>query len=465
MRDMTYHAATNLAANHRDCLQAALAAWPADGAAATARAPAIADVMGGIGESSGSLVLTATLNLSFMVSLWKTQSGRLDIRFVPEGGASSPKEFSLAIDCLGASQTNGCKMIEACKKAGAEWAAPLCLTLDRAVASGFIQRPKGLAALVVTDFPPDVDLGRPTVLAAATQEALGRLEGAALDRAAKSRLCSDSISSLTGVLSIRTAMTCLAGSADGALLQICLHPQPTCEPLPMPPGVTIVAVRTSLNRPVSAERLVDTRLCAEMGHRVLQAALNGDGRALRLDRLAAITPTEFVERYRDYIPSRITGKQFVAKFGDFRGVNGESIAPTDVFKIRSRAEHHIYENRRVHEFATAINRARRANSLEPLVAAGELMYASHWSHSQRCGIGGVETDRMVSSLRRRGPADGLYGAKVTGGGLGGEMVVLMRDDPHSHAALASAIAEVQSSCQKAFHTYRGSLAGAELAIV
>src|SRR5262249_12710296 len=161
--------------------------------------------------------------------------------------------------------------------------------------------------------------------------------------------------------------------------QICTHPQPSCEPLPLPAGISIVAIRTCLNRPISPERLIDTRLCAEMGHRVLQAALNGDGRAARIDRLAAVSPTDFVEHYRDYIPSRITGKQFVAKSGDFRGANGQAIAPTDVFKIRSRAEHHIYENRRVHEFATHINRARRANALEPMVAAGELMYASHWS--------------------------------------------------------------------------------------
>jgi galactokinase len=246
-------------------------------------------------------------------------------------------------------------------------------------------------------------------------------------------------------------------------MQVCVYPQPACEPLPLPAGISIVALRTSLNRPVSAERLVDTCLCAEMGHRVLQAALNGDGRTVRLDRLTAITPTEFVDRYREIIPSRMTGKQFVAKFGEVRGLNGTALAPNDIYKIRSRAEHHIYENRRVHEFATAINRARRANSLEPLVAAGELMYASHWSHSQRCGIGGVETDRIVSSIRKRGPADGLYGAKVTGGGFGGEMVVLLRNDPHSHAALNAAIEEVQSACQKSIHTYRGSLAGAEFA--
>lgn len=466
---MTHNAATSeLASKHRELLAGFLAETPASqGAPATAQAPAIADVMGGIGEDSGSLVLTATLGLSFFVSLWQTPGDRLTIRFVPESGAGSAKNFSMPLASISASPQDGQPILDKCTAENATWAAPICLTIHRAIASGLAPRPKqGLAALVVTDFPPEVDLGRPTVMASATMEALCRLNNNNLDRADKSRLCSDAVSTMTGVWSLRTAMTALAGCADGSLLQIRFQPQPSCEPLSLPPGIAILATRTSLGRPVSAERLVDTRLCAEMGHRVIQASFGGDGQAdaIRIDRLSAISPTEYVERYRDIIPSKMTGKQFVAKFGEFRGLNG-TLAPGDVYKIRSRAEHHIYENRRVHEFATALNRAKRTNAMAAMIEAGELMYASHWSHSQRCGIGGVETDRLATCIRKHGPAAGLFGAKVTGGGNGGEMVVLMRDDPQSHAALAAAINEAQLATHKTIHTYRGSLAGAELATV
>jgi L-arabinokinase len=54
---------------------------------------------------------------------------------------------------------------------------------------------------------------------------------------------------------------------------------------------------------------------------------------------------------------------------------------------------------------------------------GELMYASHESYSA-CGLGSSGTDRLVDLVREAGPASGLFGAKITGGGSGGTVAVL-----------------------------------------
>jgi L-arabinokinase len=89
------------------------------------------------------------------------------------------------------------------------------------------------------------------------------------------------------------------------------------------------------------------------------------------------------------------------------------------------------------------------------------MYASHWSYSQRCGIGGAEADRITQSVRRRGPADGLYGAKVTGGGAGGEVIVLMKSDERARTALAEAMQEAAQSINRPIDIHEGSLCGAE----
>ena len=53
------------------------------------------------------------------------------------------------------------------------------------------------------------------------------------------------------------------------------------------------------------------------------------------------------------------------------------------------------------------------------------MYASHESYSA-CGLGSAGTDRLVELVRQAGPAAGLYGAKITGGGSGGTVAVLAR---------------------------------------
>ena len=55
---------------------------------------------------------------------------------------------------------------------------------------------------------------------------------------------------------------------------------------------------------------------------------------------------------------------------------------------------------------------------------GALMGASHRGYST-IGLGAAETDAMVEAVRRRGPAQGFYGARVSGGGCGGTVVVLL----------------------------------------
>jgi L-arabinokinase len=60
-----------------------------------------------------------------------------------------------------------------------------------------------------------------------------------------------------------------------------------------------------------------------------------------------------------------------------------------------------------------------------LHAMGELMYAAHDSYTA-CGLGSEATDALVNLVKEAGPASGLYGAKITGGGSGGTVAILGR---------------------------------------
>jgi L-arabinokinase len=51
------------------------------------------------------------------------------------------------------------------------------------------------------------------------------------------------------------------------------------------------------------------------------------------------------------------------------------------------------------------------------------MYQSHGSYSA-CGLGSDGTDLLVALAREAGPAQGIYGAKITGGGSGGTVAIL-----------------------------------------
>jgi galactokinase len=60
------------------------------------------------------------------------------------------------------------------------------------------------------------------------------------------------------------------------------------------------------------------------------------------------------------------------------------------------------------------------------------MYASHQSYTS-LGLNSEGTDLLVNLARKEGPANGLFGAKITGGGSGGTVAVL--SDQSSQSAI------------------------------
>ena len=62
-----------------------------------------------------------------------------------------------------------------------------------------------------------------------------------------------------------------------------------------------------------------------------------------------------------------------------------------------------------------------------LAAIGELMRQAHRGYTS-IGLGCDELDVMLKELSALGPSKGVYGARVSGGGSGGTVVVLCRED-------------------------------------
>lgn len=451
---------------HRLCegLRAAFAAQgQPNGRIAMAQAPGAVDVMGGLCEDRGSLVLTTTLALAIRAVVWET--GGSDVRLLLDGPATKgvAKEFSIPFSGLAATDSHSEGLSEHCRSAKAEWAAPGCLVIQRAILDQAIPRPAaGLTILLQSDFPADADLGRPCATATAVLDGLCKLYGRTIEPWKRATLASEAAMPLSGLRRVRAAMTAFCGKGDGALMKMRFRPQPECEPLILPTGVAMAVVRTQLSRPTTRERLLETRVCAEMGEKMIHGLRTRDGMAPEKAQalLATISPSDYVENYRNRLPLKISGKAFTASFGAFHGLDGDANGKA-IYKVRSRLEHHIYENQRVQEFVSFIALARRTGAASALIEAGERMYASHWSYSQRCGIGGAEADLITQLVRRRGAAEGLFGAKVTGGGAGGEVVVLMRNDERARAALAEAVQEATKSTNRLIDTHQGSLCGAE----
>ena len=82
--------------------------------------------------------------------------------------------------------------------------------------------------------------------------------------------------------------------------------------------------------------------------------------------------------------------------------------------LRRRARHVVSENQRVIDFTTALSRG-------DLAAAGSLMVESHESLRDDFEVSTRPVDDLVAALVE---TPGVYGARMTGGGFGGYVVVL-----------------------------------------
>jgi galactokinase len=77
----------------------------------------------------------------------------------------------------------------------------------------------------------------------------------------------------------------------------------------------------------------------------------------------------------------------------------------------------------------------------------------------RCGLGSTSTDRLVQLVLDAGPAAGLYGAKITGGGSGGSVCVL--SSAGGEAAVKAVAAKYEAETGHRPHIFRSSSIGGE----
>ena len=70
------------------------------------------------------------------------------------------------------------------------------------------------------------------------------------------------------------------------------------------------------------------------------------------------------------------------------------------------------------------------------------MYASHKSYTDNAGLGAAEADVLVDLVKERESA-GLYGARITGGGSGGTVAVLLDTTEPAAEAVGEIVAVYQ----------------------
>jgi L-arabinokinase len=136
--------------------------------------------------------------------------------------------------------------------------------------------------------------------------------------------------------------------------------------------------------------------------------------------LANVTPSEFESHFVSHLPERLRGEEFLNRYGGITD-QATSVRSDVEYPVRNATKHPIYENARVRSFAETL---KNWPGITAGGALGALMFESHQSYSD-CGLGSEATD-LLANLVRESDGEGLFGARITGGGSGGTVAVLGR---------------------------------------
>lgn len=421
--------------------------------------------MGGIAECSGALVLNLPLSVGAVVAARRRDDGNVFMQSQDAASDGPRRSFSLPLahltDDAGRPRLLGDLAAKLRELPDAAWGVALGAWLE-ACRSGLLPGPGGGVSLSVVNFPEVVaDIGLCASLAAATIGASARACDVEVETAPVARVCRDVEHALTGLpCDLGDALSALAGEEAG-LWQVRCQPCQAGSTLRVPDGVSIIGFDCGYRDPRRLDAYHHARAASHMGRVLIERILAHEGATdIRMDGLLArLTMNDFVERFRDRLPMKLGGAEFLQRFGP-PADDATRILPGEVYKVRSRTEHHIYENSRAVQFAERLSRYARTKDPMALHEAGELMHASHWSYGQRCGMGSVATDRLVTLLRRQGPSCGIFGAKTSGRGCGGLVVALVAESVATRQVIEGVCAEYESLSRRRPVVLDGSASGA-----
>jgi len=390
----------------------------------TAEAPGRLDFMGGVADYSGSLVLEMPLSLTT----------RITISEIPPKRISRACEGEKSFAFVFVSETYGEERVEigtppsdvpqwARYPYGCLWlfAKEQRISLDK-LAESKSGAVGGLRFEVSSRVPESMGVSSSAALEVATLRALELFFGKPLKGTTTlARLAQRVENEIVGAPCGLMDQLASANGVKGALLPILCRPDVLGEPVKLPKGVVAVGWPSGVKHAVSDSPYATARAAAFMGKKLIEQAL---GRTLK--HATELAPSVVRSLSLDALPEQMSGRDFLKKCG---GVDDplSTIDPKRDYSPRAGVSFPVEENFRS-EAAVALLRGLSAkNRAESLAALGELLYQSHAGYSS-IGLGCPETDAMVEGVRALGPKRGLYGARVSGGGSGGTVVVLLERD-------------------------------------
>ena len=407
--------------------------FSSDAAIYIARAPGRLDVMGGIADYSGSLVLELPLECSTTAILQAQPAPFCDVVSRRDGHWQC---FTIELPPLVIDEgsLNSATALAAWfgERESDRWASYIVgvtqTFLQRALRNGR-PAPTGLRIVVDSTVPEGRGVSSSAALEVAVGAALVAACGLTMPATELASLCQAVENDVVGApCGIMDQMTSACGRRD-ALLRLHCQPDTIEGYIEIPDGYRFYGIDSGISHAVSGAAYGTVRTAAFMGYRLLAAGAglgtSRDGASARVDDgrwhgyLANLSEFEF-SKLASGLPEQMSGAEFLRQYDGITDTVTR-VRPERNYPVLRATEHPVRENARVRRFAELLGELSRRPAAD--VELGRLMYESHDSYGA-CGLGSDGTDRLVELVTAEGPDRGLFGAKITGAGSGGTVAVL-----------------------------------------
>jgi len=399
-------------------------------------APGRLDVMGGVSDYSGALVLQMPLQEKTEVCLEETGNNLVQINTFQKGKLFGKFEAEWSdlqkLIFLPEQFRKKVKSID-----GGNWAIyPLaCIAV-------LIQERKISVSSLIIEFNSNVPLGKgvssSAAIEVATIRAIGQWKNLRFEGTELAILAQKAENIYVGApCGLMDQLASCFGETK-KLLPILCQPDKISEAITIPDGMEFFGIDSGIKHQVTGASYGDVRTASAMGYSIIANHLGISASELKECKinnaksklpfkgyLANICLSEFFTNFYSLIPERISAKDFIENYKETIDPLA-TIDPNIEYKTRICTWHPVAENNRTNTFKLLLQYANieKEKSIKNQIYAqmGELMFQSHASYSA-CGLGHSNTDRLVEMVRER-LGQGVYGAKITGGGSGGTVCLL-----------------------------------------
>jgi len=368
------------------------------------RAPGRIDLMGGIADYSGSLVLQWPIAAATHVYLQLQDAPVIEICSLPSNSEEQVRSVTIPLADLKSDYKSVRAMFASDRdRHWAAYVAGAFTVLD-------CDFKRGAKVLISSDVPEGKGVSSSAALEVAAMSAITNAYDIQISPQEIAFLSQKVENLIAGApCGVMDQMTAACGERDRLLALLC-QPGELKGTISLPEELSIWGIDSGIRHSVAGADYGTVRTAAFMGYRIITEIAGDYG------YLANVTPEEFDTRFASHLPAQMSGAEFLDRY---QGITDSvtSVESDRIYPVFAATKHPIYENARVNRFADILANWK---GLDQAPVLGELMYESHDSYST-CGLGSDGTDELVRLVQQ---GVRLYGAKITGGGSGGTVAVL-----------------------------------------